>query len=168
QRGTPVVLVDRGSGRHSRCSVAVDDVLGGRLAGEHLLTQGHRHVAFVGGPASIAQVADRQNGVAQALAGAADLSVVPTPNLTVASGRTAAGQLADLPARDRPTAAFCANDLLALGFLQEMTRRGLRVPQDVALVGYDDIEFAAAAAVPLSSVRQPREQLGRTATQLLL
>jgi LacI family transcriptional regulator len=63
---------------------------------------------------------------------------------------------------------FCANDLLALGVLQEMTQRGLRVPDDVAIVGYDDIEFAAAAAVPLSSVRQPREQLGRTATQLLL
>jgi LacI family transcriptional regulator len=57
---------------------------------------------------------------------------------------------------------FCANDLLALGVLQEMTQRGIRVPADIAIVGYDDIEFAAAAAVPLSSVRQPREQLGRT------
>ena len=63
---------------------------------------------------------------------------------------------------------FCANDLLALGVLQEMTQRGVRVPQDVAIVGYDDIDFAAAAAVPLSSVRQPREQLGRTAAELLL
>jgi LacI family transcriptional regulator len=63
---------------------------------------------------------------------------------------------------------FCANDLLALGVLQEMTQRGIRVPADIAIVGYDDIEFAAAAAVPLSSVRQPREQLGRTAAQLLL
>jgi len=58
--------------------------------------------------------------------------------------------------------------LLALGVLLEMSRQGLRVPNDIAIVGYDDIEFAAAAAVPLSSVRQPREQLGRTATQLLL
>jgi LacI family transcriptional regulator len=63
---------------------------------------------------------------------------------------------------------FCANDLLALGVLQEMTRLGVRVPADVALVGYDDIDFAAAAAVPLSSVRQPREDLGRTAAELLL
>jgi LacI family transcriptional regulator len=63
---------------------------------------------------------------------------------------------------------FCANDLVALGLLQEMTRRRIRVPDDVAIVGYDDIEFAAAAAVPLSSVRQPRQQLGRTAAQLLL
>ena len=70
--------------------------------------------------------------------------------------------------RDRPTAVFCANDLLALGVLQEMTLRGVRVPRDVAIVGYDDIDFAAAAAVPLSSVRQPREQLGRAAAELLL
>jgi DNA-binding LacI/PurR family transcriptional regulator len=168
QRGTPVVLVDRGSGRHSRCSVAVDDVLGGRLAGEHLVEQGHRHIAFVGGPMSIAQVHDRHAGFAEAIGEQADVSVVPTPNLTVASGRAAATQIATSDPEDRPTAVFCANDLLALGVLQEMTQRGLRVPQDVAIVGYDDIEFAAAAAVPLSSVRQPREQLGRTAAALLL
>jgi len=174
QRGTPVVLVDRGSGWPNRCSVAVDDVLGGRLAGAHLAEQGHARIAFVGGPFSIQQVSDRHKGFAAALratangGGAPELTVVRTPNLTVASGRVAAGQIADLPKVDRPTAVFCANDLLALGVLQEMTLRGLRVPQDVAIVGYDDIEFAAAAAVPLSSVRQPREQLGRTATQLLL
>jgi LacI family transcriptional regulator len=171
QRGTPVVLVDRGSGRHSRCSVAVDDLLGGRLAGAHLVEQGHQRIAFVGGPPTIAQVHDRHAGIAGAVrdaGGHAELSVVPTPNLTVASGRAAATRIASLSADERPTAVFCANDLLALGVLQEMTQRGIRVPQDVAIVGYDDIEFAAAAAVPLSSVRQPREQLGRTAAALLL
>jgi DNA-binding LacI/PurR family transcriptional regulator len=170
QRGTPVVLVDRGSGRHNRCSVAVDDVLGGRLAGEHLLAQGHRRIAFVGGPLSIQQVADRRAGIAAALSPAdrAELVVMRTPSLTVASGQAAAAHIAGRPASTRPTAVFCANDLLALGVLQEMTQRGIRVPHDVAIVGYDDIEFAAAAAVPLSSVRQPREQLGRTAAELLL
>jgi DNA-binding LacI/PurR family transcriptional regulator len=86
----------------------------------------------------------------------------------VTGGRTAGAALGDLPAGQRPTAAFCANDLIALGLLQEMTRLGIRVPDDLAIVGYDDIEFAAAAAVPLSSVRQPRHQLGRSAAQLLL
>jgi LacI family transcriptional regulator len=167
-RGTPVVLVDRESGHHDRCSVAVNDVLGGRLAGAHLLSQGHRAVAYVGGPFTIRQVADRHAGAAAALGNDAELQVVHTPSLTVAAGRGAAQQLADLAAADRPTAVFCANDLLALGVLQEMTLRGLRVPHDVAIVGYDDIEFAAAAAVPLSSVRQPREQLGRAAIDLLL
>ncbi len=168
QRGTPVVLVDRGSGWRNRCSVAVDDVLGGRLAGEHLVALGHRRIAFVGGPMAIPQVTDRHTGVSLAVQGTAELVEITTPNLTVAAGRTAAGRLAEMAAQTRPTAVFCANDLLALGVLQEMTRRGVRVPEDISIVGYDDIEFAEAAAVPLSSVRQPREQLGRTATQLLL
>jgi len=73
-----------------------------------------------------------------------------------------------MPPRARPTAAFCANDLLALGVLQEMTRRNLDVPGDLAIVGYDDIDFAAAAAVPLTSVRQPRARLGHAATELLI
>jgi DNA-binding LacI/PurR family transcriptional regulator len=168
QRGTPVVLVDRSSGSRDRCSVAVDDVLGGRLAGAHLVEQRHEHIAFVGGPITIQQVRDRRDGITAATAGHARVSIVDTPNLTVASGRAAAAQIADQAEADRPTAVFCANDLLALGVLQEMTRRRVRVPQDVAIVGYDDIEFAAAAAVPLSSVRQPREQLGRTAAEMLL
>jgi LacI family transcriptional regulator len=63
---------------------------------------------------------------------------------------------------------FCANDLMALGVLQEMTRNHLRVPDDISIIGYDDIDFAAAAAVPLTSVCQPRQELGRTAARLLL
>jgi LacI family transcriptional regulator len=86
----------------------------------------------------------------------------------VAAGQRAGAALADLPAGARPTAVFCANDLLALGVLQEMTTRRIRVPDRVAIVGYDDVDFAAAAAVPLSSVRQPRHQLGRAAAQLLI
>ena len=162
-RGTPVVLVDRVSGTRDWCSVSVDDVLGGRLAGEHLVATGHRRVAYVGGPASIPQVADRLAGFTTAVEGRAQLTVVTTSHLTVAAGRAAAATLVGTA-----SAVFCANDLLALGVLQEMTLRGLRVPEDLAIVGYDDIEFAAAAAVPLSSVRQPRELLGRTAAELLL
>jgi len=168
RRGTPVVLVDRCSGRPSQCSVSVDDVLGGRLAAAHLRARGHRRLAFVGGPFTVTQVADRHNGFVAALPDRPAVTVVATPTMSVAAGRAAAGQLADLPSARRPTAVFCGNDLVALGVLQEMTRRGIRVPHDLAIVGYDDIDFAAAAAVPLSSVRQPREQLGRAAAQLLL
>ncbi|HYN96271.1 MAG TPA: LacI family DNA-binding transcriptional regulator [Pilimelia sp.] len=171
RRGTPVVLVDRGTGRQNRCSVAVDDVLGGRLAGAHLAAMGHRRVAFVGGPLTIPQVADRCAGFRQALAAAPatpEPVLLGTRGLTVAGGRGAGEELAAMPPGQRPTAVFCANDLLALGVLQVMTLRGVRVPTDIAIIGYDDIEFAAAAAVPVSSVRQPREQLGRTAAQLLL
>jgi LacI family transcriptional regulator len=96
------------------------------------------------------------------------LVVIETPRLDVASGRATGDELAALPARRRPTAVFCANDLLALGLLQDTTRRQKSVPGDLAIVGYDDIDFAAAAAVPLTSVRQPRAQLGRAAMELLL
>jgi LacI family transcriptional regulator len=77
-------------------------------------------------------------------------------------------RLAGLPSARRPTDAFCANDLTALGLLQHAIGNGTRVPEDLAIVGYDDIEFAAAAAVPLSSVRQPRHELGRAAAELAL
>ena len=171
RRGTPVVLVDSRSPSGGQCSVSVDDVLGGDLAVSHLLETGHKRIAFVGGPMSIRQVADRRDGALRALERAngtgEGLHVMETPALN-AAGQQAGAALAELPAGTRPTAVFCANDLLALGVLQEMTARRIRVPESIALVGYDDIDFAAAAAVPLSSVRQPRHQLGRSAAQLLL
>jgi LacI family transcriptional regulator len=165
----PVVLVDR-TGGEKHCSVSVDDVYGGRLAGEYLTESGHELIAFVGGPESVGQVQDRLTGLRKAVEEAgsgAGLTVLPTAALTVAEGRAAGQRLAGMPASRRPTAAFCANDLVALGLLQEMTRLRIRVPDDLAIVGYDDIEFAAAAAVPLTSVRQPRHQIGRTAAELL-
>ncbi len=169
RHGIPVILVDRGARTRNRCSVAVDDVLGGRLAAAHLLERGHRRLAYVAGPMTIAQVADRHAGAAAVIAetAGARLQVFEMPALTTAYGRKAGEQIADEAPARRPTAVFCANDLLAMGVLQEMTRRGLAVPGDLAIVGYDDIEYAGAAAVPLSSVAQPRELLGRTAAELL-
>ena len=175
-RGTPVVLVDRTSDDDRHCSVAVDDVLGGRLAVEHLLDLGHRRVAFIGGPERIGQVRDRRQGARAALEEAGDrlddpiedLVVLDTDALTVAEGRSAGERIAGIPTSSRPSAAFCANDLLALGLLQQCVALGIRVPQDLAIVGYDDIDFAAAAAVPLTSVRQPRRELGRRAAELLI
>ncbi|MCW2544907.1 MAG: transcriptional regulator, LacI family [Frankiales bacterium] len=167
-RGTPVVLVDRASSTGNECSVDVDDVLGGRLAVQHLAEGGHRRIAFVGGPQTLRQVADRWKGASEAAGSKVRLSLVPTPALTTEGGRQAAEKLVSLPASKRPTAVFCANDLLALGVLQELMRQRIRVPEDVALVGYDDIDFAAAAAVPLTSVRQPRAELGRAAAELLI
>jgi LacI family transcriptional regulator len=117
-------------------------------------------------------VHDRLTGARDAWAEAGlppeDLTELVTAALTVAEGRHAGERLAGLPSSRRPTAAFCANDLVAMGLLQHAIGAGLEVPGDLAIVGYDDIEFAAAAAVPLTSVRQPREELGRTAARLLL
>ena len=172
ERGMPVVLLDRRAEGAGMCSVSVDDVSGGDLAVSHLLEMGHERVAFIGGPTTIAQVKDRLRGARNALARAGrdpdSLVIITTTSMTVAAGRGAGERLGGLPVKRRPTAAFCGNDLLALGLLQEMIRQGLDVPNDIAIVGYDDIEFAAAAAVPLTSVRQPRHLLGKTAADLLL
>jgi len=172
KRGTPVVLVDSRSASRGQCSVAVDDVLGGDLALSHLLAAGHERIAYISGPPAIRQVADRHEGALRALARAGRppgrLLVLDAGSLNVAGGQKAGAEIAALPAAERPTAVFCVNDLTALGFLQEMTRNRIRVPEDISIVGYDDIDFAAAAAVPLTSVRQPRQQLGRTAARMLI
>jgi len=171
-RGTPVVLVDRTRVGNTHCSVAVDNRIGGRLAIDHLLELGHRRIAFVGGPERIGQVRDRHEGALTALAAAGlapdALVDVWTDALTIEEGRAAGPRIAGMPASARPTAAFCANDLVALGLLQSCVDLGLSVPGELAVIGYDDIEFAAAAAVPLTSVRQPRRELGRAAARLLL
>lgn len=170
-RGTPVVIVDRAFGAGTHCSVAVDDRTGGRLAVEHLLDLGHRRIAFVGGPFTIGQVRDRLAGGRAAVADAGlepgTLVEIRTDALSVAAGRDAGAHIATLR-RNRPTAVACANDLVAIGLLQGCVALGVRVPEDLAIVGYDDIEFAAAAAVPLSSVRQPRHELGVRAAELLI
>ena len=170
-QGTHLVIVDRVGKSEAFCSVAVDDLLGGRLAVEHLLDLGHERIAFVGGPDTLGQVRDRLAGARQALADtgrdADDLVVIDIAALTVAEGRAAGERIAGIPRAKRPTAAFCANDLVALGLLQQCVAHGLHVPGDLAIVGYDDIDFAAAAAVPLTSVRQPRNELGRRAAELL-
>jgi len=171
-RGVPVVLVDRDGSGTPFDSVAVDDVAGGRLAVGHLCDIGRRRIAFVGGPAQLRQVRDRRQGAQDAVDAVpgAHLEVIDTPALTVLEGRAVGEMLRDRTARERPDAVFCANDLLAIGVLQALTLMGggLRVPDEMALVGYDDIDFARSAVVPLTSIRQPTGSIGTTAIDLLV
>ncbi|MFC8658712.1 LacI family DNA-binding transcriptional regulator [Streptomyces parvus] len=168
--GIPVVVVDHSADERQVCSVAADDVLGGALAGGHLLRAGHRRIAYVHGPEGLQQVQDRREGLVRALAeSGVDGGVVvdiPVPRMDVASGRDAGARVLGLP--QQPTAVFCANDLLALGVMQTAFDAGVRVPDDLAVVGYDDIEFAGACLIPLTSVRHPAREIGRLAAQLLL
>ncbi len=170
-RGIPAVLVDRVSTDPHVSSVSVDDVVGGRIAAEHLLGIGRRRLAFVGA-SPIRQAADRLAGARAAVdvEPGAELDAIATPALTVAAGREAGHALRDRSVRDRPDGIIAANDLVALGLLQAFLggERTVRVPDDIAIVGYDDIDFASAAVVPLTSVRQPTALLGRTAVELLL
>jgi LacI family transcriptional regulator len=171
RRGIPVVLLDRAGNEADFCSVSVDDVEGGRLAVAHLLDSGHCNVAFVGGPSKLQQVRDRRQGAELARlqhGRSVNLLIISTPSTDTASGIAAAGEIVALPAAERPTAVFAANDLVAIGLLQGFMTHGMVVPDDMAIIGYDDIIFAASAAVPLSSIRQPRADLGRRAAEMLL
>ncbi|WP_028474607.1 LacI family DNA-binding transcriptional regulator [Nocardioides alkalitolerans] len=169
-RGTAIVVVDRKTGASEFSSVSVDDDLGGRLATQHLLDVGRRRIAFVGGPASLSQISHRIGAARRTVEefGAGEIVHLDGPTLDVEAGRIGARRLLELPAAERPDAIFAANDLIALGALQALIMAGVRVPDDVAIVGYDDIEFAAAAAIPLTSVRQPAVAMGGAATTRLL
>jgi LacI family transcriptional regulator len=169
--GVPVVLVDREVPDSDFGSVAVDDVEGGHLAVSHLTANGRRRIAFVGGPKTTRQVADRLEGARRAVddTPGATLEVIEMTALTVLQGREAGEAILARAPEDRPDAIFAANDLLAVGVLQALSLMAdVRVPEDIALIGYDDIDFAAAAVVPLSSIRQPAHLIGYSAVDMLL
>lgn len=171
ERGIAAVLVDRSGDGGGFSSVSVDDVAGGRLAVEHLITQGRHRIAFVAGSLTIRQVADRLAGARAAAAAhpGVSLEVIEIDALTVIAGRTAGTRIAARAVVDRPDGIFAANDLIAVGTLQALVMQGhVRVPEQIALVGYDDIDFAAAAVVPLTSIRQPSREIGRIAVGILL
>ena len=169
-RSIPFIFVDRTVDAPIACSVGVDDVAGAMAAVNHLLTLRHRRIAMVIGPPRLSQVKDRIDGANRAVRSArlrADtLQFVECPALRFSDGIDAARRI--LGTTPWPTAVFCANDLMALGVLQVLTQQGIRVPEQISVVSYDDIDFAGAAAVPLTSVRQPRNSLGQVALELLL
>lgn len=163
ERGTPTVLVDRQVDLPDFSSVSVDDVAGGAMAATHLISRGRRRIVLVGGPLGLRQVDDRIAGAQKAVGDAPDvtLEVMDIDALTIAHGRSAGEALLRRPAGDMPDAVFAANDLVAIGIVQAFGMNGtVSIPGDVAVIGYDDIDFAQATVVPLTSVRQPRELLG--------
>jgi LacI family transcriptional regulator len=162
----PMVLVDR-EGPADMCSVAVDDFRGGSLAVQHLAALGHVAITWVVGPLSIPQCATRTEGVRYAAGTCAmSLDVVEVAHLSVDVGRRVAAGIASTG--KCPTAIVCANDLLALGVENELLARGIGVPTQISVVGFDDIEYASAAAVALTTVSRPALDLGTTALEMLL
>jgi LacI family transcriptional regulator len=171
QRGTPSVLVGQRAVSDQQPSVSIDDVTGGYLAARHLLDCGRKRIAFVGGPLGIRQVADRLEGASKAIAEnpEATLEVINVADRTIAEGRVVAAGIARRPEESRPDAVFAVNDLLALGLLQALVvDHGVSVPDDIALVGYDDIEFGESSIIPLTSIRAPHEEFGIAAVELLI
>jgi LacI family transcriptional regulator len=167
--GAPVVLI--GHLPNTNLSfVDVDNVDGARRATEHLLGLGHRRVALItNAPLAYTASADRLAGYRQALKAAGlsfDESLVRYGAFTPQSGEAAMMGL--LSVTPRPTAVFVASDAVALGALQAIRRRGLRVPHDIALVGFDDIPLAGFIDPPLTTVRLPAAGLGWGAADLLI
>ena len=168
--GIPSVLMDSLSSQHT--SVGVDHVSGGRQAITHLIAQGHRRILYLAGPTDLQQTRHRLRGAVEAVQAAgldpADvLQVVNLPYVTANEGQRGLIEALDGPG-PQPTAVFAMNDVVALGAMRELRVRGLSIPGDMAVVGYDDLYFAAELMTPLSSVRQPMRQLGWAAADLLL
>ncbi|MFD1505956.1 LacI family DNA-binding transcriptional regulator [Georgenia yuyongxinii] len=150
--------------------VSLDNVEGARLAVSHLLDLGHRHIAMVNGPSRVSWCAERREGAMAAirergLDPAEVMTEVVVEDLTVAEGSAAVRPLLE----DREiSAVMCVNDMLALGALLALKERHLDVPGDVALVGYDDADFAPALNPPLTTVHQPSFAIGTAAANLLV
>jgi LacI family transcriptional regulator len=149
-------------------AVSAANSAGARAATDHLLALGHRRIALVTGERGWAASEERLIGYQTALAAA---GVLPTPELVVdgdflmESGHAAANELLDLA--DPPTAIFASNDNMAVGVLRAARARGLQVPTDLSIVGFDDSAQATIVTPSLTTVRQPLEELGRTAVSLL-
>jgi LacI family transcriptional regulator len=142
---------------------------GATQATRHLLGLGHRRIGVIGGPPGWMATQERLRGYQAALAGAGvlpDKSLVRYSNFRIDGGREEAAALLDLP--DPPTAVFAFNDSMAIGVMQEAAARGLRIPDDLSVVGFDDTVEATVVVPALTTVRQPLAELGRTAVSVLL
>jgi len=169
-RSIPLVALDpRGEPDHDVPSVGATNWNGGLAATRHLLELGHRRIAMINGPDTLMCCRARLDGYRAALDSAgipADPGLVCTGPLYVEGGRTQAQALLALP--DPPTAIFAANDLQALGVYQAAHRAGLRVPEDLSVVGFDDLPLAQWADPPMTTVRQPLQKMGTAAAEMVL
>ncbi|HEY7045700.1 MAG TPA: LacI family DNA-binding transcriptional regulator [Jatrophihabitantaceae bacterium] len=165
----PLVMVNRSVHGAPVDTVRLDNDAAGRMVAKHLLQLGHRNLAFVGGLAETSTDSMRLKGFRTTLADAGtDLpdDHVVHGAFTEASGYALTRDLLALP--DRPTALFCADDLIALGAMNAVLDAGLRIPDDVAVVGVDDVPAASLRQVGLTTVRQPASDMGSRAVKLLL
>jgi LacI family transcriptional regulator len=166
----PLVVVDREFKTVIADYVVADNRRGGLQATEHLIQLGHRVIGCIAGPSTVTPSAERVTGYRDALEAHSlpfDASLVQRGDFSASSGFDAVQ--AFLTRKDkRPTAIFACNDLMALGALGAIHKAGLRVPDDISLVGYDDIVLASYTNPPLTTIQQPKYEMGRLAVQILL
>lgn len=160
----PIVSVCEFNTRVGIPSVHIDNRAASRDAMEHLLGLGHRRIGVITGMTESALNRDRLEGVTSVSSGH-DV-IVEHGDFTLASGEAAAERLLSRP--DRPTALFCFNDQMAIGALGVARRKGLSIPEDLSVVGFDDISFARYTVPPLTTIAQPVKELGQETVRLLL
>ena len=164
--GRPVVLVIASSPDPLTCSVMVNEELGGYLAATHLLQGGARRLVFLAGCPELRLIRRRLAGAERAIAEAgASLAVVEAPSLDIGTGREVGRQVL---LSQSVEGVVCPSDLLAVGVIQEATDLGIRVPDDLIVVGYDDNHFASESSIPVSTVHLPGYRMGELAIELLL
>jgi LacI family transcriptional regulator len=146
-------------------SVDVDNELGARLAAEHLLSLGHRHIAMIQGSENQTSNDERTRGFVEASFGRAEVVLEPGAYQMERGFEATVRALSRDP---RPTALFCANDLIAQSALQAAAELGISVPQELSIIGFDDYSFAASTSPPLTTIRQPLRQIGSLAAERLL
>jgi LacI family transcriptional regulator len=169
QRGIPLVVIDREISDVQVDRVLADNVQGATLATQHLLDLGHRRIACIAGNVKVAPFGDRLCGYRQALAEAGvaeDPALVVHGSVQQDQGRAAIRQLLSL--KDGPTAVFASTDMLAISALQEAAEKDIPIPEALSVVGFDDIALAAMVVPALTTVAQPKQEMGRLATELLL
>ena len=166
----PVVCLDRSMDLRRASQVHVDHRQGARLATEHLLALGHRRIAHIAGPPGLRVSAARREAYQLTLREAGvrpDRSAIVEGDLTEDGGYAATLRLLERPG-SAPTAVFVANDLMAIGAMAALRARGVGVPGDLSVVGFDDIHLAAYTSPPLTTVHQPAREMARRATEILL
>jgi LacI family transcriptional regulator len=171
-RGIGLTLVDRPALGLEACSVAVDDAQGGALALNHLWDLGHRRILLLTGEENITQVAEREKGILDSIREKKKnerphIERIRVEQMSTESAAEALSRHIEEHGLNF-TAIISGNDLLALGAIRTLRELGHEVPADVSIVGYDDIDFAASAAIPLTSIAQPKYQLGFAAAQLVI
>lgn len=162
--GTPIVLCDRQIVGKPFDSVLIDDHKAAYEAVSYLIGRGHTRIAHLAGPRNIQSAENRRNGYLDAMRSADLEPFISTGAFSYESGVHQMGAVID---EYRPTALFASNDLLALGAMHEIYRRGLTIPGDIAIIGCDDIPFSKMSRPPLSTISIPVYQIGVTAMQLL-
>ncbi|MGA2503159.1 MAG: LacI family DNA-binding transcriptional regulator [Anaerolineales bacterium] len=164
-----VVAMDRDYPDLEMDVVISDNLQGGKLATQHLISLGHKRIGCIAGPSKVNLSAQRVTGYIQTLEQAGlpvDRKLIVSGDFHPGSGQEAATSL--LAIQDPPTAIFACNDLMAIGVLRAGMILGRRIPQDLALVGYDDIELASFTTPPLTTVQQPKKEMGIIALKYLL